>query len=103
MQQELHDVISADHAALPGHFPGHPVVPAVVILNRVRKALATWQKALSITRISRAKFVAVLSPDENFKITLSSADLKKFSFVCRKENGVQFAHGEFLAGLKENA
>ena len=32
-------VIESDHPALPGHFPGRPVVPGVVVLDRVLAAI----------------------------------------------------------------
>ena len=31
--------INSDHPALPGHFPGHPVVPGVIVLEEVIQAL----------------------------------------------------------------
>ena len=31
--------IPDDHPSLPGHFPGHPVVPGVVLLDRVLQAI----------------------------------------------------------------
>jgi 3-hydroxyacyl-[acyl-carrier-protein] dehydratase len=101
MQRETNDVIPSRHAALAGHFPGNPVVPAVVILDRVRKALDGWPGAAPITKINHAKFIAVLRPEERFKITLSSGDLKKFAFECEKEDGVRFAYGEFVAGAAD--
>src|SRR3546814_2617840 len=32
-------VIAADHPSLPGHFPGRPLVPGVVVLDRVLDAI----------------------------------------------------------------
>jgi 3-hydroxyacyl-[acyl-carrier-protein] dehydratase len=98
MRQESSDMIPAEHAVLAGHFPGNPVVPAVVILDRVGSALDQWCGAAPITRISHAKFVAVLRPEEKFKIRLRSHDLRNFAFECEKEkDGVRFAYGEVLA------
>ena len=31
--------VAADHPALPGHFPGRPIVPGVVILDHVQQAI----------------------------------------------------------------
>ena len=31
----MYFTIPADHPALPGHFPGQPIVPGVVVLDRV--------------------------------------------------------------------
>ena len=37
--------IPADHPSLPGHFPGQPIVPGVVVLERVLEAVLTSRVA----------------------------------------------------------
>lgn len=60
--------IPADHPALPGHFPGHPLVPGVVILDQVLQAAGS--SGVSPAGIATAKFTAPLGPDEVAEITL---------------------------------
>lgn len=64
--------IPADHPALPGHFPGYPVVPGVLQLNQIAKACERWQPGLRITAWPQVKFVSPLLPDEAFTIRLAS-------------------------------
>jgi 3-hydroxyacyl-[acyl-carrier-protein] dehydratase len=99
MQQQFHSIVSASHPALAGHFPGDAVVPAVLILDRVRGALRAWHEGCQLTGIPHARFTAVLRPDESFTITLTSADLVRFSFDCRKADGARFANGEIVASF----
>ena len=64
-------VIEADHPALPGHFPGHPVVPGVVVLDRVLAAIeATNGAALGALRLPQVKFVQPLLPGEEARIEI---------------------------------
>ena len=44
MSFEVCRVIRADHPSLPGHFPGAPLVPGVVILDEVLEALIEWRQ-----------------------------------------------------------
>ena len=57
-------VIDADHPALPGHFPGHPVVPGVVVLDRVLAAIEATHGPLGALRLPQVKFVQPLLPGE---------------------------------------
>jgi len=56
--------IAADHPALPGHFPGNPIVPGVVLLDEVLSALPRRMD------IPWAKFHAPLRPAEEFVIRI---------------------------------
>jgi 3-hydroxymyristoyl/3-hydroxydecanoyl-(acyl carrier protein) dehydratase len=62
--------VSAGHPSLPGHFPGAPLVPGVVLLDHVAQALRVW-RGERLARIVEAKFVAPLLPDQAARIVLS--------------------------------
>lgn len=65
--------IEANHPALPGHFPGHPVVPGVVLLDVVVNELARHTgRSVRITGFPAVKFLAPLGPDEEFSVTVST-------------------------------
>ena len=67
-------VVPAGHPSLPGHFPGRPVVPGVVVLDRV---LAAAEALLGATpaglRLPQVKFVRPLLPDEPARLRLEPA------------------------------
>ena len=68
----MRDEISPQHPALPGHFPGNPIVPGVVILRRVCRAL-TEAHGGAVTAVPVVKFHAPLRPGEPFDIALERA------------------------------
>ena len=53
--------VPEDHPALPGHFPGRPIVPGVLLLDAVLQALRDAGAGLP-TRLLRAKFAAPVMP-----------------------------------------
>ncbi|HEX3124161.1 MAG TPA: hydroxymyristoyl-ACP dehydratase [Rhodanobacteraceae bacterium] len=61
--------IAAAHAALPGHFPGRPVVPGVVLLDRVAAALERWRGA-RIAGLPQVKFLRPLLPEQEVELLL---------------------------------
>ena len=62
--------VSPDHPCLPGHFPGRPIVPGVVILDQVLAAIEAREGALGPVRLPQVKFVQPLLPGEGARIEL---------------------------------
>jgi 3-hydroxymyristoyl/3-hydroxydecanoyl-(acyl carrier protein) dehydratase len=67
--------IAADHPALPGHFPGRPIVPGVVLLDCVLTAAEQWLgRALAARSLRQAKFNSMLLPAEVADLELQLLD-----------------------------
>lgn len=82
MVLESAHTIAADHPALAGHFPGNPLVPAVVILDEVAAALAGHLGAFRLTGFPVAKFLAPLRPDQPFAIAFTPLGCDRYAFTC---------------------
>ncbi|MBE1159607.1 hydroxymyristoyl-ACP dehydratase [Dyella sp. 7MK23] len=61
--------VPPEHPCLPGHFPGQPLVPGVVLLEQVAIALRSWRNQ-RLARVVEAKFVAPLYPGEQAELEL---------------------------------
>ena len=94
--------IDADHPALPGHFPGRPVVPGVVLLDRIVAGAEEWlARSIRVCSLQQAKFTRPLLPEQTAKAFLSlRGDELKFEIV-REE--VRLAQGVFKLGPAQNA
>jgi 3-hydroxymyristoyl/3-hydroxydecanoyl-(acyl carrier protein) dehydratase len=71
--------IAATHPALPGHFPGRPLVPGVLLLDEVLNAAETWlQQTIHVRSLRQAKFTAPLLPDQlaELRLTLQGTALR---------------------------
>lgn len=69
--------VPADHPAFAGHFPGHPLLPGVVLLGHVMEALAL-QPALAhklgaAPSIDQVKFLAPVGPGQRVRVKLADA------------------------------
>ncbi len=90
MRFEVLRLIHADHPSLPGHFPGAPLVPGVVILDEVVAAVDEWRRDSQLSGVRSVKFLAPLKPEQPFTISLSatSKNASEVSFRCRAEECV---------------
>lgn len=75
-------VIPHNHPCLDGHFPGNPIVPGVVILDEVAAVLAKLHPENRIARVTQAKFLSTLRPDEVCEIRLSPGKFGSMKFEC---------------------
>ena len=90
MTFELQCNIPADHPSLPGHFPGAPIVPGVVILDEVAATLAQWRNDTQLVAIKTVKFLAPLKPEQSFMIRLSTPEQEddQVDFCCQTADRV---------------
>jgi 3-hydroxyacyl-[acyl-carrier-protein] dehydratase len=90
MTFEVRRAISAAHPSLPGHFPGMPLVPGVVIIDEVLAALRHWRKDCQLTGIRAIKFLVPLKPEQTFTICFSATDNRasEVNFFCSVEDRV---------------
>ena len=65
--------IPPDHPSLPGHFPGRPIVPGVVLLDRVLEAIEATHGPLGALRLPQVKFLQPLLPGEAAQVDINGA------------------------------
>lgn len=76
--------VAATHPALPGHFPGRPIVPGVVVLDAVLQAARDWlDRPLELQSLPQAKFIAPLLPEQQATIELKLQDTELRFAVMR--------------------
>jgi 3-hydroxyacyl-[acyl-carrier-protein] dehydratase len=83
--------IEAGHPSLPGHFPGQPVVPGVILLEQVALGLRAW-RGQRLGRVLEAKFMAPLLPDQQALLQLSEAGAARIRFEIQHD-GLLLARG----------
>lgn len=89
-------VVGHDHPALPGHFPGRPLVPGVVLLDRVVAALEAAHGPLPPLRLPQVKFLQPLLPGEVARIALDAAGPSRWRFRVLRADAT-IAAGEIVA------
>jgi 3-hydroxyacyl-[acyl-carrier-protein] dehydratase len=103
-----HTSVPRGHPSLPGHFPGRPIVPGVVLLNLVFEAIRTQLTAgVELQSIVSAKFLRACEPEQrvDMHIKLAPADQPnhlKARFTATHES-IPVLEGSFLLMLTERA
>jgi 3-hydroxymyristoyl/3-hydroxydecanoyl-(acyl carrier protein) dehydratase len=88
-------VFDPSHPALPGHFPGAPVVPGVLVLEQVVAAIEAAHGPLASLRLPQVKFVQPLLPGERAQVAIEGEAPRWRFRVTRDE--ARIASGEIAA------
>lgn len=101
MAERLYTV-PADHPALPGHFPGAPVLPGVVLLDLAWALCATALPADAKLRgVPTVKFLRAARPGDTVRLrcTGMTATTAEFQIhLLAAEGEVLAAQGRFAHG-----
>jgi 3-hydroxymyristoyl/3-hydroxydecanoyl-(acyl carrier protein) dehydratase len=65
--------VPPDHPEFPGHFPGNPLVPGVMLLEWVMHEVAqVLGRAPSALRVREAKFFTPLAPQQRARLSFEA-------------------------------
>jgi 3-hydroxyacyl-[acyl-carrier-protein] dehydratase len=83
--------LNPGHIVYSGHFPGHPVTPAVIQMQIVHELLEKYFcKNLKLITMNRCKFLKILNPNETSRVVihveLTRID-EHLNIKARGENG----------------
>ena len=76
---------AADHPALPGHFPGNPIVPGALLLAAAT-ALIETSAGRRVTGLRNAKFLSSLGPETPCRFRLTPRDGGVMDLACSAED-----------------
>lgn len=89
--------IAPDHPSLPGHFPGRPVVPGVVLLDRVLEAILPLHPGRRASGLPQVKFLRPVLPGQTVAVQSGAALDGRVAFACCVD-GVEVARGTVMLG-----
>jgi len=73
--------IAHDHPSLPGHFPGRPVVPGVVLLDATLALILAQRPGRAAAGLPAVKFTQPVQPGQS--VTVSCGDgSDRILFAC---------------------
>jgi 3-hydroxyacyl-[acyl-carrier-protein] dehydratase len=85
--------IESDHPAFAGHFPGRPIVPGVLLLDRAQRAIES-KIGMPLEGLPAAKFHSPATPGEELELEYDiEKSIVHFQIRCRVR---RIASGRFL-------
>jgi 3-hydroxymyristoyl/3-hydroxydecanoyl-(acyl carrier protein) dehydratase len=96
-------LLAAAEPLFAGHFPGHPILPGVMLLGLAQRAIAaSLQRPVKLVRVVRQRFVAPVLPDNEVTVNCVLTDNGDGTLraACRwcLSDGTLAARGELVVG-----
>lgn len=83
-----------NHPSFSGHFPGNPIVPGVLLLERVMTyAQSQINAPLEHCALLNVKFLASVAPGDNLILAFSESTANSFKFAVYIANGSARSQG----------
>jgi 3-hydroxyacyl-[acyl-carrier-protein] dehydratase len=80
--------IPADHPCLPGHFPGHPLVPGALLLDAVVHAIEAALPGQRVAGFATVKFLAAVLPGHEVETRCVAPADGRVAFTCLRDGAV---------------
>jgi 3-hydroxyacyl-[acyl-carrier-protein] dehydratase len=99
--------INAAHRIFEGHFPGHPLVPGVCMMQMLKELLENViEKETRLVKADNMKFLAIINPMENpaiqAELSYTNAEAGIIIVIARLYNGrITFVKFKGQFALKE--
>lgn len=90
--------IADNHPSLPGHFPGRPVVPGVVLLDAAFALILAQRPDRAIIGMPSVKFTRPVRPGQDVAVSCDAGD-DRIAFVCTVD-GQNVLHGSVTLGVR---
>ena len=77
-------IVPPDHPAFPGHFPGQPILPGVLLLDRALCfAAEVFALDIAALRVASTKFLSPVAPGETLLFSLQQKPSGSIQFDVR--------------------
>ena len=82
----IEKIFPRDHPALPGHFPGNPIIPGALLLSEAAQAIAAELAAApELLQVQAAKFLRPVRPGDRVVIRFDRDERGGIRFSCDVE------------------